>query len=81
MCLFVRLVGLFLVDRFQIFQNLKTMRVINTILAAVMVWLGRTVISWSSLTTQPWIFVVLGIVCFILALYLVCLAIASHAGE
>lgn len=57
------------------------MRVFNTILAAVMVWLGRTVISWSSLTTQPWIFVVLGIVCFILALYLVCLVIASHAGE
>lgn len=81
MCLSVRLVGLFSWTDSKLFQNLKTMRVINTILAAVMVWLGRTVISWSSLTTQPWIFVVLGIVCFILALYLVCLAIASHAGE
>jgi hypothetical protein len=57
------------------------MRIFNTILAALLVWGGRTMISWSDVTTQPWIFVTLGIVCFILALYLVCLAIASHAGE
>ena len=57
------------------------MRVFNTILAALLVWGGRTMISWSGLTTQPWIFVTFGIVCFIVAVVLVCEAIASNAGE
>ena len=55
------------------------MRVINTILAAVMVWLGLTVISWSSICTQPWIFVVLGVVCFVMAFYLMCVALAGSS--
>lgn len=57
------------------------MRIFNTILAALLVWGGRTMISWSDVTTQPWIFIVFGIVCFIVAVVLVCEAIASNAGE